>query len=335
MTTRSRKSNSASTSPQYAPRVPYSVRGGIRAQNVRSQASRKWWARRWITYLEEQQLGARLGRGRSYALSGQVLSLEITPGLAKAVVQGGTKEAYTCEIRFDVVKPKAKSRIVDRLLARPMLISQLLIHSLPEEVERLFRAEGYPLLPSTPDAFVASCTCPDPINPCKHLAAVLFILIEAIEQNPLLLLELRGVTLADLTDGDPVEDGKQEYQPGEGDTLVEESASATASEDEDKPEDLEADPDFFWHGVEVAPPDYGPAPAQNTKMPLVQRLGPIPFWRGDQRFVQTLEQCGERASTEGWEVWAGESLHSPSSPQNGEGNGRSPRKVRAVRLDEM
>ncbi len=333
MKPRSRKTERVAS--PYAPRVPYNVRGGIRAQNVRSQVSRKWWAKRWISFLEEQQLGARLGRGRSYALSGQVLSLEIKPGLAKAVVQGGSKEAYTCEIRFEVAKPKEKARIVDRLLARPMLISQLLIHTLPEEVERLFRAEGYPLLPSTPDAFEASCTCPDPINPCKHLAAVLFILIEAIEQNPLLLLELRGITLADLTDGDPIEEGKAEFQPEEGDTLVEESNSASAVDGEDEPEDFEADPDFFWRGAEIAPPDYGPAPAQNTKMPLIHRLGPIPFWRGDQRFVQTLEQCGERASTEGWEVWAGESLHSPSSPQNGDGNGRSPRKVRAVRLDEM
>lgn len=334
MSTRTRKAASPSAT-QYAPRIPYNVRGGIRAQNVRSQASRKWWAKRWISYLEEQQLGARLGRGRSYALSGQVLTLEITPGLAKAVVQGGAKEAYTCEIRFEIAKPKAKERIVDRLLARPMLISQLLIHSLPEEVERLFRAEGYPLLPSTPDAFEASCTCPDPINPCKHLAAVLFILIEAIEQNPLLLLELRGITLADLTDGDSIEGGKAEFKPDEGDTLVEEAASSSSAEGEEEPEDFESDPVFFWRGAEIAPPDYGPAPAQNTKMPLVQRLGPIPFWRGDQRFVQTLEQCGERASTEGWEVWAGESLHSPSSPQGGDGNSRSPRKVRAVRLDEM
>ena len=333
MSIRPRKSGSSSS--QYAPRVPYSVRGGIRAQNVRSQASRKWWAKRWISYLEEQQLGARLGRGRSYALSGQVLSLEITPGLAKAVVQGGAKEAYTCEIRFAVAKPKAKARIIDRLLARPMLISQLLIHTLPEEVERLFRAEGYPLLPSSPEDFSASCTCPDPINPCKHLAAVLFILIEAIEQNPLILLELRGITLAELTDGDPVEEGKAEYKPEEGDTLVEDATSASAAEGGEEPEDFESDPDFFWRGAEVAPPDFGPAPAQNTKMPLVQRLGTIPFWRGDQRFVQTMEQCGERASTEGWEVWAGESLHSPSSPQSGDGGGRSPRKVRAVRLDEM
>ncbi len=333
MKPRSRKTERVAS--PYAPRVPYNVRGGIRAQNVRSQVSRKWWAKRWISFLEEQQLGARLGRGRSYALSGQVLSLEIVPGLAKAVVQGGAKEAYTCEIRFDVAKPKAKARIVDRLLSRPMLISQLLIHTLPEEVERLFRAEGYPLLPTVPEDFRSSCTCPDPICPCKHLAAVLFILIEAIEQNPLLLLELRGVTLADLTEEDPAAPGKAEYDPESGDTRVEETPVATPEGEGGDREDFESDPDFFWHGAEVAPADYGPAPAQNSKMPLVQRLGTIPFWRGDQRFVATMEQCGERAATEGWEVWAGESLHSPTSSQNAEGEGRAPRKVRAVRLDEI
>jgi hypothetical protein len=59
----------------YFPRSQaHEAKGGIKAQSKRGAFGTSWWARRWIEVLESFNIGARLGRGRSYARQGQVLS---------------------------------------------------------------------------------------------------------------------------------------------------------------------------------------------------------------------------------------------------------------------
>ena len=53
-------------------------------------------------------------------------------------------------------------------------------------------------------------------------------------------------------------------------------------------------------------PDFGPAPAGGTQAPLVRRLGAIPFWRGEQRFLEAMGQCGDRSAAAGLRIWAGD-----------------------------
>ena len=57
---------------RYSLRAPLTVRGGIRSQHAHSGPLRVWWSRRWTEVIERFRLGARLGRGRNYAVSGQV-----------------------------------------------------------------------------------------------------------------------------------------------------------------------------------------------------------------------------------------------------------------------
>nr|WP_244222920.1 SWIM zinc finger family protein [Cupriavidus lacunae] len=40
------------------------------------------------------------------------------------------------------------------------------------------------------------CSCPDWAVPCKHLAAVIYLLSREIDGNPFLVFSLRGVDLA-------------------------------------------------------------------------------------------------------------------------------------------
>ena len=166
-------------------RVPIPVRGGIHAQSVRPQASRKWWAKRWLAFMEELRMGARLGRGRSYALSGQVISVDVAPGICEAVVQGGSREPYRIELRFDVMPPKAKRQILAKLRARPLLVAQLLVRNLPEMVDLLFRRQFLLvilLLPGLCQPVQAHCRSPlsadrglragssAPFDPSRHHA---------------------------------------------------------------------------------------------------------------------------------------------------------------------
>lgn len=265
----------------FVARVPRSVQGGIRAQLKRSQTPRKWWARKWVAYMEELAMGARLGRGRNYAASGQVFDIDVGPGFVEAKVQGGEDKPYLCRLECETVPDEEKARLVGDLKNRPMLLAQLLVRNLPESVETLFRKAGCPLLPTVERGFLPQCSCPDWSHFCKHVAAVLFLLGEAFEQNPMLLLQMRGI-------------GEEELfgPPGPGTTPAARCAPKKS-----------ASPDF-WGNNAPGKIDYGPVPEKEGEgAPLVKRLGSLPFWRGESRFVETLGQCGHRAAEAGWRTW--------------------------------
>jgi uncharacterized Zn finger protein len=280
----------------FAPRVPLSVRGGIRVQSSRGGFARKWWSRQWLLLLEKYQIGARLGRGRSYAYAGQVASLELEAGRIVARVQGADKTAYDCEIRCAVLQPAAQARVIRRLQKQPLLLAELMVRELPKAIATIFDDVGISLLPDSRTDVVTQCNCPDRVNPCKHLAAVFFLLIEAFDQDPLLLLALRGISREALIGGDPDDDAG--------------TAAVNAADATEPAGTVEraVDPRVFWDGADEITPDFGPAPTSSAAAPLVQRLGPLPLWRGEERFMDVMTQVGSRAVALGWQAWAGERL---------------------------
>ena len=184
---------------------------GIRAQEPRAGAGRSWWAKRWMQTLEGMGLGARLGRGRNYAMSGQVVEMRMEGPRVTALVVGGRPDPYRVEIAFREPPDAARARIVARIAGETTLVARLLTDDLPTEVEQAFRDEGCCLfpggrLPDDPDDppgkrrydMTTSCTCPDWANPCKHSTAVLLILGEEVARRPAALLELRGIGMEEL-----------------------------------------------------------------------------------------------------------------------------------------
>lgn len=176
---------------------------GIRAQELRTGAGRSWWARRWLQILERMRLGARLGRGRSYAVSGQVVSMRLEGPHVEASVIGTRPDPYAVTIDFRAPEGAARSRIVAKLRAEPMLVARLLADDLPTEVEGLFREEGFDLFPGGKLGegrydVTTRCGCPDYANPCKHSSAALLLLGEEVARRPSALLELRGIGMEEL-----------------------------------------------------------------------------------------------------------------------------------------
>lgn len=155
-------------------------------------------------------LGSRLGRGKNYALGGQVTKLEIEGSKVFATVQGTRPEPYEVTLDFRCPTGAARARILARLTAEPMCVARLLADDLPIEVELVFREEGFDLFPGgkldggidRKYDMVSACSCPDYANPCKHVSAVLLLLGEEIARRPLTLLTLRGIEEEDLCDED-------------------------------------------------------------------------------------------------------------------------------------
>jgi len=188
----------------YPIRIPRFA-AGIRSQESRTGSGRSWWARKWAQTLEGMRLGPRLGRGKNYALSGQVVSMGIDGNRVLAKIQGTRPDPYEVTVDFRLPADDARARIVAALRAEPMLVARLLVDDLPTEVEELFKAEGCCLFPGGklgPGRYdmTTHCTCPDYANPCKHSSAVLLILGEEIARRPATLVELRGIAMEELYD---------------------------------------------------------------------------------------------------------------------------------------
>ncbi len=275
-------------------RTPLAVRGGIRAQSAYAGPFRVWWSRRWLEALERFRLGARLGRGRSYAASGQVSDLQIEPGKVTAQVQGGSKDPYRCEITFSTLPEASYTRVMKKIHSEPMWISRLFVGDLPAEIEALFETERVPLFPRKNSDVASTCSCPDWANPCKHLAAIYCLIGEAIAREPLLLLELRGITRQALV---PTQPAPQLHAR----TQTSSVAVATTP--------LTTTPAEAFYGAPLEPfEQYGEAACTSVPAPLLQRLGPIRFWRGQERFADTLEALYTRATLRGVAIWTGEQL---------------------------
>ena len=157
--------------------------------------------------LEAMGLKGRLGRGKNYALSGQVVSMAIEGNQVVSKIQGTRPEPYESTMRFRMPEGDAHARIVAAIRSEPMHVARLLADDLPTEIGLIFREEGYDLFPGGklgPGRYdmTTSCSCPDYANPCKHTSAALLILGEEVSRRPMTLLELRGIGLEELCDED-------------------------------------------------------------------------------------------------------------------------------------
>lgn len=168
------------------------VDGGLKARSTRGKIGESWWSRRFLDVLESFAIGTRLTRGRSYARAGQVLSLDVSPGVVTASVQGSRATPYQVRVGLAPFAGELWTRIEDMLAAQAIYSARLLAGDLPPELERVFDEDGAPLFPRTIGELDMRCSCPDHAVPCKHLAATFYLLAEAFDADPFQILHWRG-----------------------------------------------------------------------------------------------------------------------------------------------
>ena len=177
---------------RYESSGPIAVEGGIKAKSKRGAIGEQWWSKRFLAVLESYGMSGRLQRGRSYARKGQVLEFTLATGTVTARVQGSRPAPYRVSL---AVKPltAAQWQSVESLLASQALFrARLLAGEMPAEIESVFDSCGTPLFPSSARDLAMDCNCPDWEVPCKHLAAVCYVLAEAFDADPFAMLAWRG-----------------------------------------------------------------------------------------------------------------------------------------------
>ncbi|MFE5142538.1 SWIM zinc finger family protein, partial [Streptomyces fagopyri] len=159
--------------------------------------ARTWWGNAWVSALEEGALdAARLARGRAYAAKGRVDAITVTPGLVLAYVHGSRPRPYRVQVALRTLDDGDWDRFLDAAADRPGHIAALLDKEMPRSLADC----GVDLLPGPRD-LAPHCSCPDSGHPCKHAAALCYETARLLDEDPFVLLLLRGRGERELLDG--------------------------------------------------------------------------------------------------------------------------------------
>jgi uncharacterized Zn finger protein len=276
----------------FPPSAPRAAKGGIKAQSRQGGFGETWWAQRWIAVLESFQIGARLQRGRSYARRGQVLNVRIDAGRITAKVQGSRPRPYDVEIKVTTIAKAASGTLAKALAQQAVFAARLLAGQMPQDIEQVFATAGLSLFPEHLRDLSTDCSCPDWSNPCKHIAAVYYLVGEEFDRDPFLIFKLRGVDRDKLIGTL----GRAGSQATAEETIEERKASrmprASATQNGQRTHPIDPTPRNFWDGTELPSETFsqwsaeGQSPRLHAALP--KRLGNFPFWRGNERFLDAL-----------------------------------------------
>jgi uncharacterized Zn finger protein len=186
------RSTDRDTSWWHEASAPRRVENGIKARSKRGAIGEQWWSRRFVAVLESFGMSGRLARGRNYARRGQVMEFELTTGKVRARVQGSRPAPYQVRIGVLPLTTAQWRSVTAALGAQALFRAKLLAGEMPHEIEEVFAACGTPLFPRSARDLEMSCSCPDWGVPCKHLAAVCYVLAEKFDDDPFAMLAWRG-----------------------------------------------------------------------------------------------------------------------------------------------
>jgi uncharacterized Zn finger protein len=187
--------------PWFEPSRPLPVEGGLKARSARGAIARTWWSGRFIAVLESIIVGGRLDRGRNYARRGQVISMTVAPGMVSALVQGSEVQPYRARVGLAAFAAAQWARLEQALAESAWYSAKLLAGEMPEDIEEVFGGLGLALFPASAGELDMDCSCPDWQVPCKHIAAVFYLLAESFDEDPFRILAWRGRDREDLLAG--------------------------------------------------------------------------------------------------------------------------------------
>lgn len=176
----------------YNNRSPKEVEDGIEAQSKRGDIGEQWWSRRFVDVVESYSKSNRITRGKRYARKGQIVDLTVKNGVVSAQVQGSRADPYEITIRGDALDDDTWTEVEATMAGRAVFAAQLLTEQMPADIEEVFEACGISLFPESYRDMRTRCSCPDHANPCKHIAAVFYILAERFDDDPFLIFRWRG-----------------------------------------------------------------------------------------------------------------------------------------------
>lgn len=158
------------------------------------------WGRAWLRLAEPTTVttvDARLPKARALARRDQVEYLVTAPGRIDAVVRAQDAK-HSIQLAFPLWDDAARDRADAFLDENPAAWQALSGGDAPDE---LAAAVG-DVAPDADD-IKATCRCRERRRPCLHQLAVLYALVQRIDEEPALALALRGWVRAAVADDGP------------------------------------------------------------------------------------------------------------------------------------
>ena len=160
---------------------------------IRNEFGSNWWSKKWNNAISSFTISSRIDKGREYARAGNVLSIEVSKGEIEAEVQGGKLTPYKVNMEIDSFSKQQWEKIMNIMARKAIFCAKLLNGEMPENIEEAFKEGGVSLFPKKQIHLITECSCPDAANPCKHIAAVHYMLGLEFDKDPFVILKLRGM----------------------------------------------------------------------------------------------------------------------------------------------
>ena len=123
--------------------------------------------------------------------------MEIDGTKVSARVQGRRRTPYKVALSLNPLKTTKRQRLLDAIKDNPHAIGKLINGDLPPYIYELAQSNDIELLPTSWQSVEGFCSCPDWAIPCKHLAAVVYLLSNEVDKDPFLIFRLHGMDLLD------------------------------------------------------------------------------------------------------------------------------------------
>ncbi|MDD1761358.1 MAG: SWIM zinc finger family protein, partial [Methanothrix sp.] len=221
------------------------------------------------------------------------IGIDVKEGSVKAKVQGTFSQPYKVTIELEPLTNEEWEKALKVMAEKAAFSAHLLSGQMPENIEEAFSVSGLSLFPRDGSDLETNCTCPDWSNPCKHIAAVYFLLAEEFDRDPFLIFKLRGKGKDELMEelralrcqgAIQEEMQKTGAMPG---CLP--AAQAASSADSVRP--LEECLDSYWQmGKDALELQINPRPPE-VKNAILKRLGSSPFKIGKSNLTDLLGEA--------------------------------------------
>jgi uncharacterized Zn finger protein len=262
-----------------------------------------------------------MSAGIEYARAGQIVSLQVSPGLIEAPVQGTAPRPYSVRITLQPFSEAQWQQVIEAMAVEAIHHAKLLAGEIPPAIDQTLDALDLSLLPET-DGVKTQCTCATgtaSAGACKHVAAAGALFADQLSNHPLLVFGLRGLPADRL-----IERLRQQR-------AIHTHGVAAAHGEADIPGSqvaalpLETTLDDFWHGSGDLESIVWQAPASAVPHALLRRLGPSPL-QGRFPMAGLMASIYDAVAAEARkrravDAAADEDQGEPGQPPAGQGNG--------------
>ncbi|MER6615478.1 SWF or SNF family helicase [Streptomyces xantholiticus] len=226
-----------------------------------------WWGQAWIKALQDTALdGEQLRNGRRHARQGAVGAVSVRPGRITAVVRDRDGTAYRSDVLLQELGDQDWERFLEMATDRAGHIAALLDREMPPHLVEDAAAAGVELLPGIGD-LEPECSC-EAWDHCPHTAALCYQVARLLDQDPFVLLLMRGRGERRLLDELQLRSVARAKEP----TADEAPARRGVRADE------------AFGAADILPPlpdppplpdEPGPAPALDTEAPSADGIDPV------------------------------------------------------------